>query len=344
MNRLESPAGLRLDQSPLLLGRRGSAACNCRTVDLNLRNDVSNAKVRTGDATDVNFNVTYVSAGYGDREVEVDQEAEAISGDAIAGQLIGVDARGPRCVNVRVNATNRVKDSTVESGAATAINHSVVLLDPTVRRGDLDIDVEQEAEAHSGNAIAGQVIGVMSAGGGRCRGRVDLKALNEVLNTKVRTGKASFFNESEIRICAAPGCAAELRKLIGQGARLESCTHSRCRRVRADDLDALLASEEPLVDPDDETQGEEDERINADTECETGSTPSPPPSASPAPAADAAQPTAQPQPTPAPDQAGPSSSPQATSSAPPCPTPEPSPASGPELIASGDEPKVEPGT
>jgi hypothetical protein len=238
---------------------RPEGGCNCRTVKVNMRNDVRRAEVRTGNARVVNFSITYVSAAFGDRDVEVDQEAWAVSGDAVAGQLINVDARGPGCVNVEVTATNRVRDSIVRSGDATAINKSIVLLDPGVSAGDLEIDVEQEALAQSGDAIAGQVIGLVGGGGGgRCRSGVDLRAVNHVSGTKVRTGEATFLNEADVRTCEARGCAAELRRLLGQGAVLEVCTGSRCREVDAEDLGEVLGdaarSDEPTDDDDDDDE------------------------------------------------------------------------------------------
>lgn len=300
-------------------GARGHTECNCRTVDVTLDNVVRDVEVKTGDARVVNFNVTYVSAEYGDRDVDIDQEAEAITGDAIAGQLIAVDARGPGCVNVRVSAKNHVEDAEVESGDATAINRSIVLLDPGVSRGDLDIDIEQEAEAHSGDAIAGQVIGVV--GGNRiggCGGGVDLKALNEVLRTDVETGRARFHNFSEIRTCSTPGCEAELRGLLGGKPEVEVCSASRCRDVDSKELAATLA-EEAAVRPDPE--GESNSDLNAaESACSN---------ASPTPAATpkgkwqhhaAPSPTPTPENTPAASEAAasPSISPESTPV--PCPT------------------------
>lgn len=310
---------------------RPRSACNCRTVRVNMRNDVSNAEVRTGDAKVVNYNITYVSAAFGDREVDVDQEAEAVSGDAIAGQLINVDARGPGCVNVEVNAVNRVRDSIVRTGDATAINKSIVLLDPGVSRGDLEIDVEQEALAVSGDAIAGQVIGLVGGGGGAgCRGGVALRAVNEVTDTKVRSGEASFLNESEIRTCAEQGCADELRRLLGAGRELEVCRESRCRDVDTDELGALLG--EAGLDEGgggDEGDGDESVASRAAADCGAESASEPGPTASPTP--DGTPPA----PTTAPESPAPSATPVSSAQA-PCVSPAPSPTPSPALLAASD--------
>lgn len=262
--------------------RSGRTVCNCRTVDVNLTNEVDNAKIKTGDAKVENLNITYVSATYGDREVDVDQEAEAISGDAVAGQLVGVDARGPGCVNVRVHATNRVTDSTLKTGDATAINRSVILLDPGVNRGDLEIDVSQEAVARSGDAIAGQMLGVIGGNRvGACGGNVDLTAVNEVRDTKIETGAASFLNDIDIRTCAKVGCAAELAMLTGE-AELELCSGRRCRGVDREELAAALVETSERTDDVEETDVRRpDPSLTASGDACASPEPSPIPSPSP---------------------------------------------------------------
>ncbi len=330
---------------------RPEGGCNCRTVKVNMRNDVRRAEVRTGNAKVVNFNITYVSAAFGDRDIEVDQEAWAVSGDAVAGQLINVDARGPGCVNVEVTATNRVRDSIVRSGDATAINRSIVLLDPGVSAGDLEIDVEQEALAQSGDAIAGQVIGLIGGGGaGRCRGGVDLRAVNDVSGTKVRSGNATFLNEADVQTCQAQGCAAELRRLLGRGAELEVCTGSRCREVDDDELaevldDAARADESNEKDDDDDDEeavpvgyppigcgnrpGEEAAApYNRDPgRYWTQASPTPTPTPTPAPTAGAESGAATPAPTP--------------TTRPGC-SPAPSPTASPALLAAPDSGEGDP--
>ncbi len=313
---------LRGESAPAASGR---TVCNCRSVDVNLNNDVRDAKVKTGDAKVENLNITYVSSDYGDRDVDVDQEAEAISGDAIAGQLIGVDARGPGCVNVRVHATNHVEDAIVESGDATAINRSVILLDPEVSRGDLEIDVEQEAIARSGDAIAGQVLGVIGGNAlGGCGGKVDLLAVNEVLDTKVRTGKATFLNDVEIRRCEKAGCEKELKALTGE-AEIEMCSGRRCRELDREELaDALAAA---VARPDDVEETElidHKEAVVAEQQTCPAASPSPTPAA--APAGEVSDDESTPSPTPEPKTASPS--PDTTT--PTCAEPSPSPTPEPE--------------
>ena len=309
----------------------GRTVCNCRTVDVNLHNDVRDVKIKTGDARVENLSITYVSSDFGDRDVDVSQEAEAISGDAIAGQLVGVDARGPGCVNVRVHATNRVQNATLQTGDATAINRSVVLLDPGFSRGDLEIDVEQEATARSGDAIAGQVIGVIGGNRvGRCGGKVDLTAVNEVLDTKIKTGKAMFLNDVEIRRCAEVGCAEELRELTGE-AEIEVCSGRRCRRVEPDELAGAIADVRARHDDGVETSDQDDEITPAEHDtCSSAAGGNPAPSPTPAPTANES--TQNPDATPVQPTPSPSPSPVPRD---PCEEPSPSPASDAELMATG---------
>lgn len=305
---------------------RRAPGCKCRTVYVNANNLVRDAKVKTGDAKVENINVTYVSAGFADTEVDIDQEAEAISGDAIAGQILDVKAPGPGCVNIVVRARNDVKDVEVRSGDARAVNKSIVLLDPGVRRGDLEIDIEQEAVARSGRAVAGQIIGI-NAGGDRCS-KVDLDAANNVSDALVATGKASFLNQAEVKTCAAVGCKAELRRLLGTADEVEVCSGEDCREVDIDDLGKELVEEPaPAEGPGERPAADGGANGNPCSPMrrphmvpwgQGNATPSPTPPDDP-----------EPQPSPESDASEPSPSPAAPPGCPessPDPTPEPSPA------------------
>ncbi|MGH2668052.1 MAG: hypothetical protein ACRDH5_02850, partial [bacterium] len=254
------------------------------------------------------------------------------------------DARGPGCVNVVVNAINRVRDSIVRSGDATAINRSIVLLDPGVSAGDLEIDVEQEALAVTGDAIAGQVIGLVGGGGrGRCRGGVDLRAVNEVSDTKVRTGNATFVNESDVRTCRAQGCTEELERLLGAGAELEVCTGSRCREVDADELGSVLEEAARVDEAEEESDDEVEKPVPvADAPVGCGTRPGEEAAApyrrdpyqywTPAEAGPTPAPTPAPAPSPEPSAAGPAPSPTTRPGCPPASSPSPTPS--PALLAA----------
>jgi hypothetical protein len=227
--------------APVAIGRPAparSSGCTCREVDVEATNIVRDADVRTGDAKVVNRSITYVTPTYGDDDVDVDQRADARSGDAVAGQILGVSAAGRGCARIHVHATNDVRDVDVRSGDAIARNESIVLLDPRIDPGDLDIDVDQDARARSGDAIAGQVIGIRG-GGGPCGGVV-LDAINRVRGADVRTGDAKALNSSEILSCADPSCLKEIRRVLDDLVTVTVCESDDCRPVAVADFVRML--------------------------------------------------------------------------------------------------------
>jgi hypothetical protein len=212
--------------------------CTCREITVEAKNVVRDAEVETGDATVVNRSITYVAPTYEDDDIDVDQEAVAHSGDAVAGQILAVDGGGAGCSHVRVHATNIVEDAEVTSGDATARNESVVLLDPRLNTEELDIDVDQEAEAKSGDAIAGQVIGV-KGGGGPCGG-VILDALNQVRHVEVETGDAVAENLSKVLACGDASCLDELRRFLVGVDSVDVCDEDGCHPVSTKKFVGLL--------------------------------------------------------------------------------------------------------
>lgn len=211
-----------------------SAACTCREINVTATNIVKDADVRSGDAKVVNRSITYIGPTFRDTEVEIDQEAEARSGDAIAGQILSIAGAGDGCSRIHVHATNIVEESDVRSGDAIAKNDSLVILDPSISRGDIDIDVDQDAEAESGAALAGQLIGI-AGGGGPCGG-VILDAVNRVRDVDVRSGEATMKNISKVMSCDTPACIEEVRRLLRKVDSVRVCEADGCRAVPADEF------------------------------------------------------------------------------------------------------------
>ncbi len=228
--------------------------CTCRKIVVDAKNVVRDAEVESGDAKVINTSITYITPTYGDNEVDIDQEAEARSGDAIAGQIIAVDGGDNGCASIHVTATNIVEDTEVTSGDAIARNVSVVLLDPSIDRGELDIDVDQEAEAESGLALAGQVLGVRG-GGGPCGG-VILDALNKVKNVEVETGDSVAENISEILACADAGCLREVRGVLEGAESVDVCDETGCHPVATNRFVKMLKEsfEKDSIDADEESE------------------------------------------------------------------------------------------
>jgi hypothetical protein len=211
--------------------------CTCREITVEAENIVKNADVETGDAEVVNRSITYVAPTYGEEDVDVDQEAVARSGDAVAGQILSVDG-GPGCSRVRVTARNVVHDADVRSGDATARNESLILLDPRLNAEELDIEVDQEAEALTGDAVAGQILGVRG-GGGPCGG-VIVDALNDVRDVDVRTGDAYTENVSRVLACRDAGCLDEVKLFLLSVDDVEVCDADECEEVSKAKFFAML--------------------------------------------------------------------------------------------------------
>lgn len=242
--------------------------CGCDQVVIDAINELRDAEVKTGDAEVRNVNVTYISAGFmaaieDEFELEVDQRAEAFSGDATAGQILSAVAAAGRCADVLIRAINLLEDVEVRSGDAVASNRNIVLLDPGVDRERIDFDIDQDAVAVAGSAVAGQVIGAASAGPDGC-GRVTVDATNDLKDVEVETGEAEIENVNDIRTCAASGCAPELLRVARSVPAVRMCTEGGCRMVSGAELVAQLeaaapATPAPLPPPLEAPPGPDDE-------------------------------------------------------------------------------------
>ena len=207
--------------------------CVCRDININADNQVTNSTVSTGDARMTNFSLTYVTAGYvqhGNDEVNIHQNAVAQSGAAIAGQILGVNGEGG-CAHITVHAHNLVANTELDTGDAVADNKSFVLLDPSIQRGDVKVNVDQNAVAKTGAAIAGQVIGI-TGGGGPCGG-VSVDATNDVEHVTVDTGKATEHNLSDVTKCRDNGCLQDILLLLEWkgGGPVQVCAADGCQNL-----------------------------------------------------------------------------------------------------------------
>ncbi|MEX2539234.1 MAG: hypothetical protein WD646_11370 [Actinomycetota bacterium] len=166
----------------------------------------------------------------GDNELEVAQSAQAVSGDGVGGQVIGVVSAG----GASVDATNRSSDVDVSTGDSASTNDSdafvgllaqggagvtidqtniasftdssfntltqsndaTILADGTAankQTGDNEFDLSQRADASSGDGVGGQVIGVVTATGGSA----DVVAANTSEDVDISSGDAASTNDSE---------------------------------------------------------------------------------------------------------------------------------------------------
>jgi hypothetical protein len=154
------------------------------------------------------LNASATNVHEGDNDLSVDQSAESNSGDAVGGQVLGLVSGG----DASMDATNRSEDVDVESGESFAANDHSAFVGLTagsstnisgsiaadivnaaatnVHEGDNDKSVTQAAEAGSGDAVAGQVAGVVTSAGGSA----DLVLANTSEDADGETGDSDFIN------------------------------------------------------------------------------------------------------------------------------------------------------
>jgi hypothetical protein len=164
----------------------------------------------------------------GDNSTDTDQDGESTSGDAIVGQVAGVVSSG----DTSVDATNRTEDAEATSGDVEGSNliNSVtgnnfgatcpLLADISaaqcpfadivnagsagnLHEGDNSTATDQAATAVSGDAVAGQVFGVVTSGS------ADVVVANTTLDVDITSGDANFDNVALIETenkSLEPGC------------------------------------------------------------------------------------------------------------------------------------------
>ncbi len=166
-----------------------------------------NATGTAGLAADI-VNASATNVQEGDNELEAEQAALSASGDGVGGSVIGVVSAG----DASVDATNRSEDVEVETGdtestndfaafvgltngSTTALNAADLLNNNAVHvfAGDNEKELSQDATANSGDAVAGQVAGVVTSAGGSA----DLVLANTSEDADAESGDGEFQNSDE---------------------------------------------------------------------------------------------------------------------------------------------------
>jgi hypothetical protein len=157
-------------------------------------------------------NASATNVQEGDNEFDVSQDANASSGDGVGGQVLGVVSAG----DASVDATNLSEDVEVETGEALAENDAQGFVGLTAgtgtafgpdgeaeaddidndgavnaQEGDNEKDISQSADASSGDAVGGQVAGVVTSAGGSA----DLVLANTSVDSDAESGESEFSNE-----------------------------------------------------------------------------------------------------------------------------------------------------
>jgi len=162
----------------------------------------------TAAHADVANNSTATNVQEGDNKSSTGQSGTSKSGDAVAGQVAGVVSSG----NTSVDATNKsdhVDVSTGDARGANSANEFVGLNAATdthvgaadvantapvtnLQEGDNKYDLNQTVTATSGDGVGGEVIGVVTSGGGSA----SVVAANTSTNVDISTGDARAFNDA----------------------------------------------------------------------------------------------------------------------------------------------------
>jgi hypothetical protein len=170
-------------------------------VGLNSSSDTSVA-----NPADVLNTASATNVQEGDNRLNANQSATSGSGDGVGGQVLGIVSAG----NASVDATNKSDTVDVETGDSRAGNDFasfVGLEDSTstavgaadvlnaapasnVQEGDNSKHLGQTATANTGDAVAGEVAGVVTSAGGSA----DLVLANTSSNSDTQSGDGRFFN------------------------------------------------------------------------------------------------------------------------------------------------------
>lgn len=172
----------------------------------------------------------------GDNERSSDQSGESTSGDAVAGQVVGVVSSG----NASLDASNRTEDSSVETGDAEGKNASTTIVGlvnsscgasitvdvcpaisdvsnavgTNIQEGDNEAEIVQASTVASGDGVAGQIAGLVVSG------TADLVLANSTEDSDVTTGDADFENAaaSVVVLFSTDGPCCNLPTSVDGGA------------------------------------------------------------------------------------------------------------------------------
>jgi hypothetical protein len=143
-------------------------------TNVTVSNSCDDCESETGNAAAQNNSATFVGQNnasgtnvqQGDNEADVEQSANASSGDAVSGQAVGVVGGGSGDTNV--NASNTCDDCKSSSGDAFAQNNAIMFVGlntasgTNIQDGDNEADVDQGSYVNSGDGVSGQIVGVVT--------------------------------------------------------------------------------------------------------------------------------------------------------------------------------------
>lgn len=148
--------------------------------------------------------VTAVNAQEGDNTFDADQSVEAVSGDGVGGQVLAAVSGGDTTidasnasldVDIRTGDADGTNDAAVFAGLLVASDTDVSPADFTsvtgtnLQDGDNLSELRQTADATSGDAVAGQVAGVVNP-----RGSTDVVLSNVSKDADLESGVGTIAN------------------------------------------------------------------------------------------------------------------------------------------------------
>lgn len=146
----------------------------------------------------------------GDNALSGSQDVSANTGDGVGGQVLGIVSAG----DASVDAKNRSEDVEITTGDASAANQSAAFIGLNFTEDDIEVETEdaeadevtnqqagdnegtvaQTADASSGDAVAGQVAGVVTSAGGSA----DLVLDNASKDVELESGFSEFDNLDQL--------------------------------------------------------------------------------------------------------------------------------------------------
>jgi hypothetical protein len=178
------------------------------TGDSDVSNDAATFTGLNATGTVTNLadvaNASATNVQEGDNSTEASQVALSASGDGVGGQVLGVVSAG----DASIDATNKSDHVDVRSGDTDADNSFSSFVGLTagtstalaadvlnaaaanVQEGDNSKELSQDATATSGDAVAGEVAGVVTSAGGSA----DLVLANTSVDSDARSGDGDFTN------------------------------------------------------------------------------------------------------------------------------------------------------
>jgi hypothetical protein len=175
---------------------------------------------------DVANNASATNVQQGDNKANTSQSGTSKSGDAVGGQVTGVVSSG----RTSVDATNKSDNVDISTGDARGTNDAAAFVGlnsstttavgladvlntapvTNLQEGDNRYNLNQTLTATSGDGVGGQVIGVVTSGGGSA----SVVAANTSTNVDIETGDARAFNDAAafvgLNSSSATGVAADV--------------------------------------------------------------------------------------------------------------------------------------